>query len=144
MRHLTLTAEFNEFLLSVQNEKGGDKYLEKIGYVLQIVAQEKIPSKTFLELLKGGDWKGLFEIKASVGSHKFRILCLFPDENYGDELVLLNGFKKKDDKTIKKHKSLALKLRKKFLDDRKAKEESEAPNLDNKTDAELNDSKNKD
>jgi hypothetical protein len=144
MRHLILTTEFNEFLTNVQNGKDGDKYVDKIMYVLRIVQQEKMPSNTFLKQLKGGDWKGLFEVKVSIGQHLFRVLCLFPDENYGDELVLLNGFKKKDDKTIKKHKSLALKLRKKFLDDRKAKEESEAPNLDNKTDAELNDSNNKD
>lgn len=144
MRNLIFTVAFKEFLIDIQNGKDGDKYLDKILYVLQIVRQEKMPSDKFLKPLKGGDWKGLFEVKASVGQHLFRVLCLFPNENYGDELVLLNGFKKKDDKTIKKHKSLALKLRKEFLDNREAEEEQEAPNLDNKMDAELNDSDNKD
>ena len=140
MRKLILTTEFKEFLTHVQKGKDGDKYVDKIMYVLDIVQRQKMPSNTFLKPLKGRDWKGLFEIRASVGQHKFRVLCLFPDKIYGDELRLLNGFKKKDDKTIKKHKSLALKLRKQFLNNREAKEESEAPNLDNKTDAELNDS----
>lgn len=144
MRNLILTTEFKAFLVDVQKGKDGEKYLDKILYVLQIVRQEKMPSDKFLKPLKGGDWKGLFEVRASVGQHIFRVLCLFPNENYGDELVLLNGFKKKDDKTIKKHKSLALKLRKEFLDERAVKEGEEAPNLDNKRDAELNDSNNKD
>lgn len=141
MRKLTLTTEFNEFLTNVQNGQDGNKHVDKISHVLQIVQKEKMPSSKFLKSLKGGDWKRLFEIRASVGQHKFRVLCFFPDKNYDDELVLLNGFKKKDDKTIKKHKSLALKLRKEFLDNRKIEEE---PNLENKADAELNDSNNKD
>lgn len=144
MRKIIVTEEFKEFLSKTQEKKNGDKCLEKIFYSIRIVQKEKNPSTKFLKYIKGDDWKGLFEIRASQGQDLFRIFCLFPDENYGEELILLTGFQKKDDKTIRKYKALALKLRGKVLDERKTIEEQEASNLDNKRDAEISDSDNKD
>lgn len=69
---------------------------------------------------------------------------MFPNENYGDELVLLNGFHKKDDKTIQKHKALALILRNEFLNGKNFKEQQETYNLNDKRATEINDLDNKD
>ena len=109
MRELILTEDFEQFLLDIQTDD--DKYVDKMIYVLNIIRQQPNPSKNFLRKLtgiKGG--KELFEVRVSVGKVLYRILCFFPDENFGDSLVLLNGFKKQDDKTLKKHTSKAVKL----------------------------------
>lgn len=121
---MIITEGFKEFLLTIQAMKDGDKYVDKISYTLQIIAQEKIPSNNYLKPIKGGDWKGLFEVRVAVGKRLFRIFCLFPEENYGEELVLLNGFEKKDEKTIKKYKSLALRLREDYLESKKLEKDN--------------------
>jgi hypothetical protein len=122
MRQLILTKEFEQFLLEIQSD--GDKFLDKTLYVLDIIRQQSNPSKKFLKKLtniKNG--KELFEVRVSIGKKMYRILCFFPDENYGNTLVLLNGFKKQDDKTLKKHTSKAVDIIACYLEEKKEEEE---------------------
>lgn len=113
MRTLILTDSFKEFYQEVR--KDGEKYVEKLLYVLQLIQNEPIPPVNFLKILKGNDYEGLFEVRANLGNNMYRVFCFFINENYSKELILLNGFKKKDDKTIKKHKPIAVKLKNDYL-----------------------------
>ena len=78
-----------DFYLSLE-----PKTQEKIEFILDLIRKaERVPSK-FLKHIEGSD--GLFEIRATFRSNIFRIFCFFDD---GKLVVLLNGFKKKTQKT---------------------------------------------
>ena len=86
-------------------DKQSDKAKEKIDYVLFLLSHiEKVPDK-FLKHLEGH--KGLYEIRVEYGSNIFRIFCFF---NKGKIVVLLNGYKKKTQKTSSKEIEMANKL----------------------------------
>ena len=51
---------------------------------------------------------GLFEIRIKTGTDIFRIFCFFNRQN---EIVILNGFQKKTEKTPKKEIIKALQLK---------------------------------
>ena len=57
--------------------------------------------------------KGLYEIRAEVGSNIYRVFCSFDD---GRLVILMNGFQKKSQKTPKEEIKLAEKLLKEYLD----------------------------
>lgn len=77
----------------------------KIGYVFKIIKTvEFIPVK-FLKHIEGTD--GLYEIRIESGNDKFRVFCCFEK---GNNVVLLNSFKKKSQKTPKRELILAEKL----------------------------------
>jgi phage-related protein len=90
------------------------KTQEKIEFVMDIVKQaDKIPAK-FFKHIEGSD--GLFEIRATHHGNIYRIFCFFD----GNKLViLLNGFKKKTQKTPKKEIKQAMKLKKEYFENKK-------------------------
>ena len=85
----------------------------KIDYILKIVRElDQIPSQYFKYLI-GTD--GLYEARIKLGSNIFRVLCFFDNDNL---VVLLNGFRKKSQKTPKKEIKLAERLKKEYYDEK--------------------------
>jgi phage-related protein len=58
---------------------------------------------------------GIFEIRVEVGSDIFRVFSFF---DKGKLIILLNGFKKKSQKTPKNELELAEKLKKQYFDEK--------------------------
>ncbi|MCL2074786.1 MAG: type II toxin-antitoxin system RelE/ParE family toxin [Marinilabiliaceae bacterium] len=73
---------------------------------------EKIPEK-YLKHIKGTS--GLYEIRVEVGSNIYRVFCFF---DKGQLVVLINGFRKKTQKTPKNEIELAEKLKKEYYDEK--------------------------
>jgi phage-related protein len=96
---------FIDFYLSLEL-----KDQEKIEYVFAIIKNLQWIPKKFFRHIEGTD--GLFEIKVASGNFIFRIFCFFDS---GTLVILLNGFKKKSQKTPKKEMELALKLMKEYF-----------------------------
>jgi phage-related protein len=89
------------------------KVQNKIFKILEIIEfQQMIPSK-FLEHIEGTN--GLYETKFSLGSDSWRVFCFFDD---GRLVVLLNGFRKKSQKTPKKEINLALRLKNEYFENK--------------------------
>ena len=89
------------------------KVQNKIYKILEIIEyQQMIPSK-YLEHIEDTD--GLFETKYSLGSDIWRVFCFFDE---GRLVILLNGFQKKTQKTPKSEITLAVKLKKEYLEDK--------------------------
>ena len=55
---------------------------------------------------------GLYEIRVEYGSDIFRIFCFFEK---GDNVILLNSFKKKSQKNPRRELKLAEKLKKEYF-----------------------------
>jgi len=80
---------------------------------LQLIESiEKIPEK-YLKHIKGTS--GLYEIRVEVGSNIYRVFCFF---DKGQLVVLINGFRKKTQKTPKNEIELAEKLKKEYYDEK--------------------------
>lgn len=73
--------------------------------IILIENVEKVPSK-YLKYIIGSD--GVFEIRILTRNDKFRIFCFFNKQN---ELVLINGFQKKTQKTPQNEIDKALKIK---------------------------------
>ncbi len=100
---------FTDFY-SEQNKK----IQEKIEYVFKLVRQtDRIPKKFFKHLTSTD---GLYEIRIEYQSNIYRIFCFFDD---GRLIILLNGFKKKTQKTPKKEIELAERLKKEYFNEKK-------------------------
>jgi len=86
------------------------KVQEKIGYVFTIIQNvDRVPKK-FLDHLTGTD--GLYEIRVEVESNIYRIFCFF---DKGMLVVLLNGFRKKTQKTPSGEIEKAERLKKEYF-----------------------------
>ena len=73
--------------------------------IILIENVEKVPSK-YLKYIIGSD--GVFEIRILTRNDIFRIFCFFNKQN---ELVLINGFQKKTQKTPQNEIDKALKIK---------------------------------
>ncbi len=83
---------FEDFLLAQPI-----KVQDKIYRVIEIIeTYERVPS-TYLKLITGT--KGLYEARIKLGSNIWRVFCFF---DKGKLVILLNGFTKKSQKTLKK------------------------------------------
>ena len=100
---------FDEFF-SKQPQKVKDKILWTIELIEEI---ENIP-KIYLGPIK----KGLYEIRVKQGNNIYRIFCFFYK---GKIIVLMNGFQKKTQKTPKQQIEKALRIKKEYEDEKKAK-----------------------
>ena len=90
------------------------KVQNKIFKILEIIEfQQMIPSK-YLEHIEGVE--GLYETKFSLGSDIWRVFCFFDE---GKIVILLNGFRKKSQKTPKDEIKLAIKLKNEYYEDKK-------------------------
>ena len=83
----------------------------KIDYVLFLVTvAEKIPKKFFTKIT---GYNGLFEIRIEFENNIFRIFCCFDE---GNLIILLNGFRKKTQKTPKKEIETAIRIKEDYFE----------------------------
>jgi phage-related protein len=87
-------------------EKQNVNVQKKLNWTLQLVASLDQLPKQYFKHIEGT--RGLYEIRAEVGSDIFRIFCFFDE---GRLIILLNAFQKKTQKTPRKEIELAEKLR---------------------------------
>ena len=92
---------FQEFFTK-QSEKVRAKFVWTLELIQEI---ERIP-ETYLKHIENTD--GLYEIRVQRGSDIFRVFCFFDE---GKLVILINGFRKKTQKTPKKEIKLALKIK---------------------------------
>lgn len=77
-----------------------------------IATIDRVPKKYFDHISNSS---GLYEIRVEVGSDIYRVFSFF---DKGNLIILVNGFKKKTQKTPKKEIELAEKLKKQYFDDK--------------------------
>lgn len=83
---------------------------KKFNWTLELIATiEKVPEKYF-KYITGST--GLFEVRVEVGSEIYRVFGFF---DKGKLIILVNGFKKKTQKTPKGEIELAEKLKKQYF-----------------------------
>ena len=99
---------FEDFLLK-QPKKVQDKIFKIIEAIETL---ERIPSN-YLKSLEGTN--GLYEARIQLASNIWRVFCFFDD---GKLVILLNGFQKKTQKTPKNEIDKALKLMKKYHEEK--------------------------
>src|SRR4030042_2382580 len=89
---------------------------KKFNWTLKLIATvDKVPGKFFKHIENS---TGLFEIRVEVGSNIFRVFCFFDKNQF---VILINGFKKKSQKTPGKEIELAEKLKKQYFDEKDKK-----------------------
>ena len=99
---------FEDFLrsqpLKVQN---------KIFKILEIIEfQQMVPAK-YLKHIEGTG--GLYETRFNLGSGSWRVFCFFDE---GRIVILLNGFRKKAQRTPKKEINLAIRLQAEYYQEK--------------------------
>ena len=87
---------------------------EKIIWTFDLIEELQRVPETYLKHLESTE--GLYEIRVQQGSDIFRIFCFF---DQGQLVVLMNGFKKKDQKTPKKEIEKALKIKAEYETEKK-------------------------
>jgi len=100
---------FQEFFL-----EQSDKVKDKIIWTFDLIEELPRVPETYLRHIE--NTKGLFEIRVEQGTDIFRIFCFF---DYGQLVVLANGFQKKTQKTPKKEIEKAIKIKKEYENDKK-------------------------
>lgn len=103
--------EFWDFYYAQQSE-----VQNKIDWVIGLVRTLEIVPEKFFKHLEGTD--GLFEIRIKLSSDIFRIFCFF---DVGNLIILLNGFRKKTDKTPKNEIEKAKRLKQKYYEEKSRK-----------------------
>ena len=84
---------------------------KKFNWTLEPIATiEKVPEKQFKHITGS---TGLFEVRVEVGSEIYRVFGFF---DKGKLIILVNGFKKRTQKTPKSEIELAEKLKKQYFD----------------------------
>lgn len=102
---------FEDFLLSQPK-----KIQDKIFKVIEMIETYQHVPKTYLAAIKSH--KGLYEARIKLGSDIWRVFCFFDE---GKLVVLLNGFTKKTQKTPSREIEKAVKLMKKYYNDKHKK-----------------------
>jgi len=88
----------------------------KFNWTLKLIATiDRVPVKYFKHM---DGTTGLFEVRVEVGSDIYRVFSFFDE---GRLIILLNGFKKKSQKTPKNEIELAEKLKKQYFDEKSDK-----------------------
>ncbi|MEQ8547663.1 MAG: type II toxin-antitoxin system RelE/ParE family toxin [Cyclobacteriaceae bacterium] len=90
------------------------KVQDKIDWVIDLVRTLQMIPERFFKHIEETD--GLFEIRIKVGSNIFRLFCFFDE---GNLVILLNGLKKKSQKTPKKEIEKAERLKQQYYDEHK-------------------------
>lgn len=88
-----------------------EKAQEKIQYGLLLLRTQDRLSTKFAKAIRDG----LFELRTSYNGNIYRVFFIFDD---GQIVVLLNGFKKKTQKTPKNEIEKALKLKNRYYDEK--------------------------
>ncbi len=84
--------------------------LSKLYQVLTYIMTTRIISGQYFKSIEG--ISGLFEIRCESSGKEYRVFCCFDEDN---NIVLLNGFQKKEQKTPKQQIDLAKSLLKRFM-----------------------------
>lgn len=93
-----------------------EKVKNKIDQVLYVISiADRIPKK-FFDHISGAE--GLYEIRVEFNSNIYRIFCCF---DYGNIVVLFNGFQKKAQKTSTTEIERALKIKKEYFNNKQIK-----------------------
>ncbi len=82
----------------------------KINFVLNIVATQRIIPKKFFRYIEGSD--GIYEIRVEFESNIYRIFCCMDE---GALVVLFHGFQKKTQKTPQKEIKRAESIKKEYF-----------------------------
>ena len=99
---------FEDFLLE-QPKKVQDKIFKIIEAIETL---ERVPSN-YIKSMEGTN--GLYEARIQLGSNIWRVFCFFDN---GKLVILLNGFQKKTQKTPKNEIEKALRLMKKYYEEK--------------------------
>ena len=100
---------YGNYFLNFYNSQD-DKTKEKIDFVLDLIRNiERVPIK-FFKYLEGTD--SLYEIRITVVSGSLRIFSFFDE---GSQIILINCFTKKTDKTPKSELKKAIKLKEEYF-----------------------------
>ena len=98
-------------------EKQKPEVKKKFNWTLQLIATiERVPQKYFKYITNS---KGIYEVRVKVGSDIYRIFSFFDEDKV---IILINGFQKKTQKTLKNEITLAEKLKKEYFDEKDRKE----------------------
>ncbi len=109
-RIVTFYKNYFEDFFAEQKQKVKDK----IVWTLRLIEElERVP-ETYLKNLEDAD--ALFEIRIKQGGDIFRIFCFFDE---GKLVILMNGFQKKTQKTLKQEIERALKIKKEYYAEKK-------------------------
>lgn len=87
---------------------------KKFNWTLKLIAILDIVPAKFFKHIEGST--GLYEIRVEVGSDIYRIFSFFDE---GQMVILVNGFKKKSQKTPRQEIELAEKLKQEYFDEKK-------------------------
>ena len=94
-------------------EKLKPEVKRKFNWTLQLIAIiDKVPEKYFKHMTGSS---GIFEVRVEVGSDIYRVFSFF---DKGQLIILLNGFKKKSQKTPKNELELAERLKKQYFNEK--------------------------
>lgn len=100
---------YGKYFLDFYNTQN-EKTKEKIDFVLDLIRNvERVPTK-FLKYLEGTD--GLYEIRVMAVSGSLRIFSFFDE---GRQIILINCFTKKKNKTPKSELKKAIKLKEEYF-----------------------------
>ena len=88
----------------------------KIDWVIGLVRTLRVIPVKFFKHLEGTD--GLYEMRIKVGSDIFRVFCCF---DKGNIVILLNGFQKKSEKTLRQEIERAEQLKQQYHESKKTK-----------------------
>lgn len=109
-RTVALFGSYLEDFLDTLPAKIHDKVLQSIAALEYL---DMIPS-SILKHITGT--KGLYELRVELGTEAVRVFCFF---DMGRIIVLINGFRKKTQKTPRKEIDRALKLMKEYYESKK-------------------------
>jgi len=86
---------------------------KKFVWTLKLIATiERVPTQ-YLKHLENTD--SLFEIRVEVGSDIYRVFCFFDKDQL---VILINGFRKKSQKTPKREIELTQKIKKNYFNEK--------------------------
>ena len=95
---------FVDFLSTLKENE-----VKKIIYVIDMLKIRQRVSSKYVKYIKDG----LFELRAECDGNIFRVFFIFDE---GNIVLLLNGFRKKTEKTPKQEIEKALKLKKEYYE----------------------------
>lgn len=97
--------------------KQDQKVKNKIIWTLELIEDIEIVPKLYLDNIDGK----LYEIRVKQGSNIFRIFCFFDNHKL---IVLMNGFRKKTQKTPRKQIQKAKSIMKEYFESKTEKDET--------------------
>ncbi len=97
-------------------EKLNDDEKKKFNWTLKLIATlDRVPVKYFRHIQNSS---GLYEIRVESGGNIFRVFCFF---DKGKLIILINGFRKKSQKTPKNEIDKAEKIKKRYFNEKRDK-----------------------